>query len=256
MTIFMLAFVLALGASPPWLSVPPLPSAFQSKQGAPTQNPYTTDVRIDAKLAGEDFSPDGNLDKPVWKRAEWVSFDRDMSGAQHYADEQTRVAVLWSAKSIYFGFLCHYTVLNTYEGEDNSKERWELWNRDVAEVFLNPQPERVNHYFEFEVAPNNQWIDLEIDKDKTPFNDAAWNSGFGHATRIDQARRVWTCEVRIPVESMKVSAVPPDSEWRLNFYRAAGLGDDTKRHFMSWSTIPSGNTFHVPTRFGLVRFVK
>ena len=48
--------------------------------------------------------------------------------------------------------------------------------------FSNPQPERITHYYEFEVAPNNQWIDLEIEKTKTPFNDAAWNSGFSHAT--------------------------------------------------------------------------
>ena len=53
----------------------------------------------------------------------------------------------------------------------------------VLPNFVNPEPARVNHYYEFEVAPNNQWIDLEIDKDKTPFNDAKWNSGFDHATR-------------------------------------------------------------------------
>src|SRR5579863_817209 len=196
MTIFTLAFVLALGASPLSFSVLPLPSAFHSQSGAPNSSPYGSDARIDAKFAGENFLPDGYLDKPAWKRAEWVSFDHDMSGSRHFPDEQTRVAVLWSTNSIYIGFLCHYTVLNTYEGEDNSKERWELWNRDVAEVFINPQPERVNHYFEFEVAPNNQWIDLEIDKTKTPFNDAGWNSQFEHATRIDPKNHVWTCEMR------------------------------------------------------------
>jgi hypothetical protein len=35
---------------------------------------------------------------------------------------------------------CRYHALNVSEGEA-AKERWELWNRDVAEVFLNPQPE-------------------------------------------------------------------------------------------------------------------
>jgi len=51
----------------------------------------------------------------------------------------------------------------------------ELWNKDVAEVFLNPQPERLWHYYEFEVAPNNQWIDLEIAGKGISDHDAKWN---------------------------------------------------------------------------------
>jgi hypothetical protein len=62
--------------------------------------------------------------------------------------------------------------------------------------------------------------------------------------------------MRIPVKAMGVESVRPDSEWRLNFYRADGPGDDTRRRFMCWSTIPEGRTFHVPTRFGILRFVK
>src|SRR5437899_5536807 len=146
--------------------------------------------------------------------------------------------------------------MNVYEGEDPAKERWELWNRDVAEVFVNPEPARVNHYYEFEVAPNNQWIDLEIDKDKTPFNDAGWDSRFEHSTRVDAKGHVWACEMRIPLASMGVKALDPGSEWRVNFYRADGPGDDSQRRFMCWSAIPEGKTFHVPTRFGVIRLVK
>jgi hypothetical protein len=126
----------------------------------------------------------------------------------------------------------------------------------VAEVFINPEPERVSHYYEFEVAPNNQWIDLEIDKTKTPFNDATWDSHFDHATRIDSEHQVWTSEIRIPFSPMKVEAIQPGTEWRINYYRADGPGDDSKRRFMCWSTIPEGKTFHVPTRFGILKFVK
>ena len=61
-------------------------------------------------------------------------------------------------------FWCHYTELNLYLGEDAGQKRWELWNRDVAEVFLTPFPESLHRYWEFEVAPNNLWIDLAIEK--------------------------------------------------------------------------------------------
>ncbi len=217
---------------------------------------YTSDVRIDAKPLRQDFVPDGDLTKAAWKSAKWVTFDHVMSGKVHFPQSATQVATLWKPGYLYVALRAKYTELNIYEGEDPAKERWELWDRDVVEVFANPQPERVNHYYEFEVAPNNLWIDLEIDKDKTPFNDANWNSGFEHATKIDRARRVWTCEMRIPVKSMGAEAIRADDEWRINFYRADGPGDDTQRRFLAWSTIPEGHSFHVPTRFGIIRFVK
>jgi hypothetical protein len=126
----------------------------------------------------------------------------------------------------------------------------------VAEVFLNPAPERISHYYEFEVAPNNQWIDLEIEKKNDPFNDASWNSGFEHATRIDREKHVWTAELRIPVSAMKVQSMAPGMTWRVNYFRAAGQGGDGQRQFLAWSTIPQGKTFHVPSRFGLLRFTR
>lgn len=219
-------------------------------------SPYTSNVRIQSRFSPEGFTPDGNLDKEVWRQAEWVRFAHDMSGQKSFPEAATEVASFWTANYVYFAFRCKYTTLNIYEGEDPAKERWELWNRDVAEVFINPEPERVNHYYEFEVAPNNQWIDLEIDKDKDPFNDAGWDSHFDHTTRVDEKSKVWTCEMRIPVSTMNVPHINADTQWRINFYRADGPGGDPQRRFLSWNTIPEGRTFHVPTRFGIIRFVK
>jgi len=39
---------------------------------------------------------------------------------------------------------CRYDSLNVYQEEDPKVERWQLWIVTMAEVFLNPQPERVN----------------------------------------------------------------------------------------------------------------
>jgi hypothetical protein len=128
----------------------------------------------------------------------------------------------------------------------------------VVEAFINPQPERFLHYYEFEVAPNDQWIDLEIDLSKTPMNDAGWDSHFEHATKVDAEHKVWVAEMRIPVKSMKASAIQPGDEWRLNLYRCDGPGDDTRRRFMSWSALPAGpnSSFHQPASFGIIKFVK
>lgn len=217
---------------------------------------YSSSIVAIAKRAARDFSPDGNLSKQVWKQAKWVEFEHDLSGKSNHPNAATHVSAVWTDQSIYFAFWCRYDWLNVYEGEDIAKERWELWNRDVAEVFLNPQPERISHYYEFEVAPNNQWIDLEIEKKNDPFNDASWNSGFEHATRIDSTNHVWTAEIRIPLSAIKAKSIHPGMTWRVNFFRAAGQGGDEQRMFLAWSTIPKGQTFHVPGRFGILRFTK
>ena len=232
-----------------------LHSSDRGQIAAIPQQSYASDMQLQARRSSVDFLPDGDPAKPYWKHAESVEFDTDASGKSHFPEIATRVASVWTETHIYFFFWCRYDSLNVYQGEDPKVERWLLWDRDVVEVFLNPQPERVDHYYEFEVAPNNQWIDLEIDKTKNPFNDAAWNSGFEHATRIDAKNHVWTAEIRIPISSMNVHAIHSGDQWRANFFRAAGEGGDDCRKFLAWSIIPEGKTFHVPTRFGILRLV-
>jgi hypothetical protein len=217
---------------------------------------YTSDLSISSKFSPGDFVPDGDLEKYVWRTADWVHFDHDMSGRQHYPQAETTVATVWTRHYVYFAYRCKYTVLNVFENADPAVEKWGLWNRDVVEVFINPQPERVNHYYEFEVSPNNICVDLEINKDRSPFNNASWDSHFEHATRVDSEHHIWTCEMRIPVESMGVKEIAAGAEWRLNLFRADGPGDDSQRRFLAWSTIPTGASFHVPTRFGIIQFVK
>jgi alpha-galactosidase len=221
------------------------------------QNPYTSELRIVSKFSADDFIPDGNLDKGIWQKADRVVFDHDWMGKRHFPESSTQVACLWTPSHFFFALWCRYTDLNVYAGEDPATQRFGLWDRDVAEVFLNPFPETVNHYFEFEVAPNNQWVDLEINLDKDPSYDHTWDSNFLHATRVDPAARIWTCEIKIPAASMRVPSIRPNWECRVNFYRCDGPGDDTQRRFLAWSptfcTNPS-DFFHVPTRFGQIRF--
>jgi Carbohydrate family 9 binding domain-like len=231
---------------------------FASAQATVDQasNQYLSSVETIATYSANDFAVDGNLSKAVWKHAKWIEFDHDPTGKTENPPVKTRVAAVWSARYVYLAFSGRYESLNVYEGEDISKERWELWNRDVVEVFVNPHPERISHYYEFEVAPNNQWIDLEIEKTKTPFNDASWNSGFEHATKIDEKNHLWMTEMRILLSSLGVEKIHDGDLWRVNFFRTTGHGGDEKRTFLAWSLIPQGGTFHVPNRFGILRFVK
>jgi hypothetical protein len=254
MTIFRISSVLlsALACVALFANIPPSTQSALPRAA----NQYESSAETTAKYSPSDFAVDGNLDKPAWKHATWAEFDHDPTGKIENPSVKTRVATVWSDRYIYFAYSGRYDSLNVYESEDIAKERWELWNRDVVEVFLNPQPDRISHYYEFEVAPNNQWIDLEIEKTKAPFNDASWNSGFEHATKIDEKNHLWFTEMRIPLSAIGVNEINSGDRWRVNFFRSAGHGSDEHRISLAWSSIPQGGTFHVPSRFGILRFVK
>lgn len=162
-----------------------------------------------SKFSETECIPDGDLQKPAWTSAPKVTFDQDAFQGTSYPELETTVASRWTGRFLYLAYWCKYKSLHMYQKEYPRVERWELLNRDVIEAFINPQPFRTAHYYEFEVAPNNQWIDLEIDLNSQQPHDSAWNSGFEHATKVDPERHVWTVEMRIPVQSMGVSARRP-----------------------------------------------
>jgi len=219
---------------------------------------YISNSLFVSKFTAQDFVPDGNLDKHAWRSASWVNVDHDAFNPITFPQSAMDIAALWTARYVYFSFRCKYTTLNLFEGKDPSKDFWTLWDRDVVEIFLNPQPEHMRHYYEFEVAPNNLWIDLEIDLDKKPFGNAKWDSGFGHASEVDEKNHIWTCELRIPVSALiGTETLKANTEWRINFFRADGPGDDNQRRFLSWSLVDNDtNSFHAPWSFGVIRFVK
>ncbi|MBK9214460.1 MAG: hypothetical protein IPM59_02485 [Chloracidobacterium sp.] len=74
---------------------------------------------------------------------------------------------------------------------DLSKKVVGLWDRDVCEIFIAPDKNDANKYFEFEIAPTGEWIDLGIEV--TPNGrktDLEYRSGMTSAARIEKGRVV------------------------------------------------------------------
>lgn len=201
----------------------------------------------------KDFEPDANLTKPAWDGVPQLTLEDFRGSGNTIPGVHTRVAVAYTKSRLYLAYWCDYIELNYYEDTQARQERWQLWDRDVVEVFINPLPQQMNTYWEFEVSPNNQWIDLKINLDQDPVLDASWNSGFVHATKVDEKRKQWTCEIGIPVSSMEIPRIYPGMEWRINFYRCDGIGDVKQRRLLAWSPTLD-DSFHIPNRFGLIQF--
>jgi predicted TIM-barrel fold metal-dependent hydrolase len=201
--------------------------------------------RLRATRLEVDFAPTGDLSQPDWSRATPVWLEYQSADVTARPQISTRVRALWSDRFLYLGYEAPYTTLTTFEPPQR-EERLGLWDRDVLEAFIGSDPERPNHYTEFEVAPTGEKLDLIL---KLPEKDFAWSSGFDAPVRVDPARRVWSTVMRIPLAALGDRPPRPGTRWRINLYRC----DRAHGAFLAWrpTLAPS---FHVPERFGTLEF--
>ena len=145
-------------------------------------------------------------------------------------------------------FECRYRELFTFDDSDPNGRRDQLWDRDVAEVFLQPDPSRARYYRELEVSPNGMWVDLDI----FPEGRRDLGSGLQRSVWLDPEHHAWMAELAIPMRALAAD-FDPSAEWRLNFFRVEGLREP--RFYSAWraTNTPQPN-FHVPEAFGKLRF--
>jgi hypothetical protein len=167
---------------------------------------------------------------------------------------RTEIRTRWTAQNLYFLFACPYEELNLKPNPNPSAETNELWNWDVAEVFIGDDFKDIRRYKEFEISPQGEWIDLDIDLDKPHHEDGwKWNSGFQVSARIDESAHVWYGAMKIPYSVIDRRAAAQGNMLRINLFRSQGPA--SARHQIAWSS-PMSDSFHVPERFGLLRLVK
>jgi alpha-galactosidase len=195
------------------------------------------DVPLDAEHPSKD-----------WQAATPVKFCSDWAGKNADPERTTTVRVLWSPEMLYLRFECKYREITVFSDSDSNGRRDHLWDRDVAEAFLQPDPSKPRYYKEFEVAPNGFWIDLDI----SPQPLADLKSGLKRSVWLDEANHTWTAELAIPIKALTPN-FDPNALWRANFYRCEGSKEP--RAYLAWrpTNTPQPN-FHVPSAFGKLRF--
>jgi alpha-galactosidase len=218
------------------------------EEGAVTRNvPIDNDKVIAARLKdamdGDGFPPD-----KAWAAAPPVQFDADWRGLNVDAERGTEVRLLWTPETLYLRFVARYRSITVFPDADARGWRDRLWERDVCEVFLQPDPGDPRRYKEFEVAPNGFWIDLGIG----PGEKHDLQSGMRRRVRMDEPARQWTAVVALPMKSL-TERFDPAAVWRVNFFRVEGAGEP--RFYSAWRATgtPQPN-FHVPDAFGRLVF--
>jgi alpha-galactosidase len=184
----------------------------------------------------------------AWERASALRFDADWQGKYADALRETEVRMLWTSQTLHISFKARYREITVFFDAEPNGRRDLLWERDVVEVFLQPDPSHPRSYKEFEVSPNGFWIDLDIADDEK--HDL--HSGLKRRAQIDDRKKLWVAELSIPMKSL-VTRLDPAAIWRVNFYRVEGPQEP--RFYSAWR--PTGTpqpNFHVPGAFGRLIF--
>lgn len=190
--------------------------------------------------------------------AQWKKAPRVVTTTGRFGEEvpgaRTEIRSFWTAGHLYFLFISKYDSLYLKPDPGTAKETWGLWEYDVVEVFLGHDYKNINLYKEFEVSPQNEWVDLDVDHAaKGKPVDWLWNSNFTFKSRVDKEAKIWYCEMRIPWASLDPGKPAVGREYRLNLYRIEG--GPKPRKYMAWSAV-NAESYHTPERFGTLRLVK
>ena len=186
----------------------------------------------------------------AWEMAPALRFDADWQGKNPDALRETEVRLLWTPETLYLRFRARYRVITVFPDAEASGRRDQLWDRDVAEVFLQPDASDPRRYKEFEISPNGFWIDLDI----APGEKRDLQSGLKRRVQVEESKKLWVAELSIPMKSL-IAHFDSAATWRVNFYRVEGSAEP--RFYAAWR--PTGTpqpNFHVPQAFGKLIFTE
>lgn len=193
------------------------------------------------------------LDHAAWSGSRPVQLKHYWSGELAPLRRHAEVRALWTSEALFVRFDCqqHEPLVLSNEPQ-TAQNTMGLWDRDVCEIFIAPNANEPQRYFEFEAAPTGEWLDLAIhqlaDERETNWD---YTSGMKVAACVED--ELVTIAIQIPFEAF--GCVPQlGTHWRANLFRCIGVGD--KRGYIAWQpTLTERPNFHVPEAFGWLSFV-
>jgi hypothetical protein len=205
--------------------------------------------------SAQDAAPSADPDSPFWKGITGVVIDHSVLGPE-MPQFRAEVKSRWTNEVVYFLFAGKYEQITAKADPDLKSETYRLWEKDCFEVYLGADFEHTNRYREFQMSPVGEFLDLDIDstRPRPGYNgENLWNSGMQVKARVDEARKMWYGEMKIPISAVDTRPAKEGNEMRINLYRQDGVNPN--RDFLAWQPPGIWNPHH-PEKFGTLRLVK
>jgi Carbohydrate family 9 binding domain-like len=208
-------------------------------------------MMIEISHIDADFVID-DLAHSSWQAATVTRITKYWTGEEAPRERHFSAKLLWSDRSLYVRFDADQEEpLAVNDAPDLKSKTMGLWERDVCEIFIAPDHSAPNRYYEFEVAPTGEWLDLAIEI--TPHERVThWNysSDLEAAAAINDGKVI----MAINVPFSKLGPGPRAGDiWQGNLFRCVGRVPD--RGYLTWQPTETVKpNFHVPERFGQLIF--
>ena len=197
----------------------------------------------------------GDWENDFWKHCPKVEIKNYWSGESAEEARRSAVQMAWTENSLLVRFAGNQREpLNVNSNTDLTIKHKKLWERDVFEIFIAADAENVHSYFEFEVAPTGEWLDLKMQisphGERQP--DFDYNSGMEVSAQILEGEVQAIMKISWDAFGKKPNA---GDVWRGNLFRCVGSGNG--RGYLAWQPTKTAEPdFHIPDKFGYFEFIK
>lgn len=198
-------------------------------------NPRT----IKAQFIEEEIQVDGLLNEDSWKNADFQNEFSLITG-EGLASSQTNVACLFSPTHFYIAFRVDNSPSQNRKITIYQKDGPVFYD-DSVEVFIDPW---LSSSFYYHFSLNS----IGTQYDSFSRSGPSWNANW--EVVVQEKTNGWTAEIAIPFSEMRIKAPQLGDRWKINFNRT----DTILGEFSGWS--PTPGTFHAPSFFGILEFIK
>lgn len=188
---------------------------------------------------------DGDAGDIIWRFAPEVVVDNINTGGKVKKDEISTAKAVYDNDNIYVLFinksLDTKKMQRVAPGHDGN-----VWKDEENELFIDVEHDAAKPYYHIMINADNVTQDAH-----NGANENGWEPKLESATKINDAKKHWVLEVKIPFKDLDVKKAPTGDTWGLNFNRhiVPKGGKDT---WTGWAT--TGPSFHTPNRFGNLTF--
>jgi hypothetical protein len=204
-----------------------------------------------AQHTSQPISPD-DFNNDIWQQCPPLTIAHYWSGEPAPPERHAEARVCWSNDALHVRFICtQQEPLIVADNPWTDQKTLGLWERDVCEIFLAPDPANPSRYFEFEAAPTGEWVDLGI-----VITPTGRETDWGFASGLTTGARLINDRLLIGMRIPWSEALPKPKagdKWRVNVFRC--VGPEAPERYLAWrpTKTPEPN-FHVPEVFGILKF--
>jgi len=188
----------------------------------------SSEYQIIALKTSHPIAVDGNLDEPIWEKAQNIhKFTQREPNEGDPSTETTEIRILYDKQNLYIGVVCLDSQPDKIVANEMRRDV-DLKDNDYFEIYIDSFHDHRNAFY-FVINPLGARRDAMIRDEGNSIN---WNWDGIWRARVKRTEQGWTAEIAIPFYTLRFKK-RKNLSWGINFCRHIAR----KREESFWSPI-------------------